>query len=99
MQLSTAEGGLRMPCRAAWMALALLLTTPVWAQPAATDIDPFALQIHGFASQGFLVSSYNNYLAKSKRGSFEFTEVGINFTKPLTDNLRLGVQLFARDLG
>ena len=34
-----------------------------------------------------------------KRGSFEFAEVGINFTKALSDRLRLGVQLFARDLG
>ena len=35
----------------------------------------------------------------SKRGSFEFSEVGINFTSQLTDRLRFGVQLFAHDLG
>jgi hypothetical protein len=58
-----------------------------------------AVEVHGFVSPGFLVSTGNNYLAKSKRGSFEFTEMGINFTVPLTEKLRTGIQLFARDLG
>lgn len=66
---------------------------------AQEEPDPLALQIHGFVSQGFLVTTDNNYLARSKNGSFELTEVGINFTKPLTEDLRIGVQLFARDLG
>lgn len=57
------------------------------------------LEAHGFVSPGFIVTTGNNYLAKSKRGSFEFTEVGLNFTVALTDKLRTGVQLFARDLG
>ena len=57
------------------------------------------LQIHGFISQGFLLTSANNYLAESSRGSFEFSEVGLNFTLPATDRLTLGIQLFARDLG
>jgi hypothetical protein len=56
-------------------------------------------EIHGFVSPGFVLSTGNNYLAKSKRGSFEFTEVGLNFTVPITDKLRTGLQLFARDLG
>jgi hypothetical protein len=57
------------------------------------------LEVHGFVSQGFLMTTENNYLGHSERGSFEFAEVGINFTKGLTDDLRVGVQLFARDLG
>lgn len=57
------------------------------------------LQIHAFASQGFLFTTENNYLAESDRGSFEFAEVGVNLTMPLSDRLRLGMQLFARDLG
>jgi len=57
-------------------------------------------EIHGFVSQGYIRTTENNYLAKSSgRGSFEMAEVGLNFTKQLTDNLRAGVQLFARDLG
>lgn len=59
------------------------------------------LETHGFVSQGYIRTTDNNYLAKSAsgRGSFEFTEVGINFTQPLGEHLRTGVQLFARDLG
>jgi hypothetical protein len=55
--------------------------------------------VHGFVSQGFIKTTDNNYLAESERGSFEFTEAGINVTKRLTDDLKLGVQLFTRDLG
>lgn len=57
------------------------------------------LEVHGFVSQGFLMTTDNNYLGHSERGSFELTEVGLNFTKGLTDDLRVGVQLFAHDLG
>jgi hypothetical protein len=57
------------------------------------------LDVHGFVSQGAILSTGNNYLARSKRGSLEFAEVGINFTSQLTDRLRVGLQLFARDLG
>lgn len=58
-----------------------------------------ALDVHAFVSQGAILSTGNQYLARSKRGSLEFAEVGINFTTQLTDRLRLGLQLFAHDLG
>lgn len=57
------------------------------------------VETHAFLSQGLLKTTANDYLAKSKLGSFNFTEAGINFTKQLTDDLRMGVQLFARNLG
>jgi hypothetical protein len=57
------------------------------------------LQVHGFASQGFLYTTDNNYLATTEDGSFEFAEAGINITRTLGEQLRMGVQLFARDLG
>jgi hypothetical protein len=58
------------------------------------------VDIHGFISQGYLDSDKNNYLANdSERGSFQFNEMGLNFSKELTDKLRLGLQFFARDLG
>lgn len=79
--------------------LSLLTTAQAAGQFTDSAADPMSLQVHGFVSQGFLVTSDNNYLAESTRGSFEFTEVGLNFTKPLTQDLRVGVQLFARDLG
>jgi hypothetical protein len=59
----------------------------------------FTPDVHAFVSQGFMYSTANNYLADSGRGSFEFTEVGLNFTKNISDRLRVGMQLFMRDLG
>jgi hypothetical protein len=65
----------------------------------ADDDDNAAVQLHGFVSQGGLLTSANNYLAHTEHGSLEFTEAGINFTKPIDDRLSVGMQLFARDLG
>jgi hypothetical protein len=58
-----------------------------------------SLQLHGFVSQGALLTTDNNFLAKTERGSLEFTEAAINVTKTLDERLRTGVQLFVRDLG
>ena len=60
----------------------------------AGDVD-----IHGFISQGFLQTDKNNYLAKPENGSFQFNEMGINFTTYVADDLKMGCQFFARDLG
>jgi hypothetical protein len=80
--------------------LSCLLFSAAAAQEAvAQEEDESSLQTHGFVSQGFIKTTDNNYLAQSERGSFEFTEVGINFTKVLGDKLRVGMQLFAHDLG
>ncbi len=57
------------------------------------------IDVHGFVSQGFILSTKNEYLAHSKRGSVEFSEIGLNLTKSLSDDLRFGVQFFAHDLG
>jgi hypothetical protein len=80
-----------------WLVLVVLLATP--SARADEPLGSLGVQTHGFVSQGFILTTRNNYLAKSKHGSAEFSEVGINFTAPLTDRLRLGVQLFSRDLG
>lgn len=73
----------------------------LWPAKAAADDGPLTQppDVHAFVSQGFIVSSKNNYLANSRRGSFEFTEVGLNLTKSITDDLSVGMQLFMRDLG
>ncbi len=62
-------------------------------------MDAPAVDIHGFASQGYLYSTKNNYLAMSQDGSVEFNEFGLNFATDITPDLRLGMQIFARDLG
>ncbi len=45
----------------------------------AQDLDN--LQIHGFATQGFLYSSHNNYLTmKSSSGSLHWTEGALSLS-------------------
>lgn len=61
---------------------------------SAQDVD-----IHGFISQGYLKTNQNNYLANSDDGSFQFNEMGINFTTFVSKDLKVGCQFFARDLG
>jgi hypothetical protein len=55
--------------------------------------------IHGFVSQGYMKSSDNNFFGSTKDGTFDFNEFGLNFSTELTDELRVGMQLFARRLG
>jgi hypothetical protein len=82
-------------------ALTLAATVPVPADAADIESSRSAptVEIHGFVSQGFIKSTDNNYLVNSSRGSFEFSELGLNFTSQLTERLRVGAQIFAFDLG
>jgi hypothetical protein len=85
--------------------LALMASLTAATAAHAADLDgallgeEASLQVHGFVSQGFIKSTGNNYLAQSKDGSFELTEGALNFTASLGERLRLGFQLFVRDLG
>lgn len=95
----------RSVSRALGLALVLSpLVSSLSALPAsAQELDDgsgLGIEVHGFASQGFILTVNNDYLAeKTTEGSFEFSEVGLNFTKELADTLVTGVQLFAHDLG
>jgi hypothetical protein len=80
-------------------ALALVASRPAAAAEMSLPGELGQLQVHGFISQGFLYTSDNNYLANSSRGSFEFTELGLNFTLQPMDRLTLGLQIFSHDLG
>lgn len=77
--------------------LGLLLC--LWgAGMAAQDLGD--IQIHGFATQGFLYSSHNNYLTmQSSKGDFEWTQGAISVTDPLSDKLRVGMQLHMYEMG
>jgi len=58
------------------------------------------LQIHGFATQGFLYSSANNYLTMpSSHGSLQWTEDAISVNDPLNDDLRVGMQIHMYQMG
>jgi hypothetical protein len=88
--------------RRATVMLALwALTTQARAFDLGSPGDLLSVEVHGFASQGFILTTNgNNYLdTGTTSGSFQFSEVGLNFTKSLTDQLRLGMQLFAQDIG
>jgi hypothetical protein len=59
------------------------------------------VQIHGFVSQGFLVT-HNNALFtpdSEDHGTFEFNELAVNIVATPIDRLRVGVQFAAQDLG
>jgi hypothetical protein len=71
----------------------------VFMHNSASAYDIEGISIHGFLSQGYITSSDNTYLTDSKDGSYEFTESGINFSIEPIEKLRLGLQLFSRDLG
>lgn len=66
---------------------------------SATSPDLRSVQLHGFVSQGAFISSSYNYLGRSKNGSVEFTEAALNASSEVADRLRVGLQLFARDIG
>jgi len=59
------------------------------------------VEIHGFASQGYIKSSNGNQypVSDSADGSFNFNDFGINFSKQLSPELRVGMQLFAQSRG
>jgi hypothetical protein len=65
---------------------------------AAQDLEN--LQIHGFATQGFLFSSRNNYLTmESSAGSLQWTEGAVSLSDAVTDKLRIGIQLHMYQMG
>src|ERR1700733_782623 len=62
--------------------------------------DLAGIEIHGFATQGFLYTSHNNYLSmNSSEGSLQWTDGAISFSDSITDNLRVGIQLHMYQLG
>ena len=58
------------------------------------------VQIHGFAAQGFLYSSTNNYLStNSSSGSFAWTDGAVSISDEVSDKLRVGLQMHVSQLG
>ncbi len=83
-----------MPRRGISMCLVLICATVCGAQ----DLE--SLQIHGFATQGFLFSSNNNYLTmKSSEASLQWTEGAVSLNDAVTDKLRVGVQIHMYQMG
>jgi hypothetical protein len=80
-----------------------VLTSAVSARAAGLgpEDSPFSVDVHAFVSQGFIYSIHNDYIDNNTtHGSPQFTEMGVNVTKAFfKDKLRIGLQLFAQDLG
>ena len=77
-------------------AFALLISSSAPAQ----DGLPQSLQIHGFATQSFLVSNHNNYLGMDTRqGTGDWTEAALNVNDQVSNRLRVGIQLHYTRLG
>jgi hypothetical protein len=64
---------------------------------AAPVISP--IDLHGFVSEGGFVSTANNYIGESARGSLEFFEAGLNVSTEVAPKLRAGLQVFTRAQG
>ena len=88
-----------MPRRFAELVLAcVVLSNCGWGQ----EIRIFnrKVQAHGFVSQGFVYTDQNNWLTmNTTEGSAAMTEMGLNASSQLTDKLRVGAQVYDRNLG
>ncbi len=91
---------MKLRCSLTIVAASLAFAAQGSAVELGNEGDLASVEMHAFASQGFIFTTRNNYLAdNTTHGSFQFSEIGLNFTKTLTDDLRMGLQLFAQDLG
>lgn len=83
------------------LGFACVMFIPICVRAQDFKIDGREVQIHGFASQGFVHTDDNNWLTMetSNVGSGEFSELGVNASTQLTDKLRIGAQLYDWNLG
>jgi hypothetical protein len=85
--------------------IAKLAVLCFWAGLPAVHAQEFkvfdrTVQVHGFASQGFVYTNQNNWLTMhSSQGSGAFTDFGANVSMQITDKFRLGAQVYDRNLG
>ena len=87
--------------RSAGLLALVLIAAPVFAADLdlpslSSAIRDTPVEMHGFVSQGAMKTTRNNFLNDTKDGTFAWTEVGLNFTKPISERLQFGLQLFAR---
>ncbi len=57
------------------------------------------LQVHGFATQGFVKTTDNRFFGDSEDGAFEFTELGINASYKVSPSVLVSGQLLSRNAG
>src|SRR5262252_9612711 len=58
------------------------------------------VQVHGFFTQGFVYTDQNNWLTmNTSAGSGAMTDMGLNVSSRFTEKLRVGAQVYDRNLG
>lgn len=81
-------------------ALACLLASSTSLRAQDVRLLGREIEVHGFASQGFVYTNTNNWLTtNSSQGSAAFTEFGFNVSTRVTDRLWVGAQLYDHNLG
>ena len=82
------------------LALVFLCAAPTMLSAQEFRLFDRTVQIHGFASQGFIYTDQNNWLTMhSSQGSGAFTDFGANISSQITDKFRVGAQVYDRNLG
>ena len=75
---------------------ALVALATVGFSAAASAID---YQVHGYAAQGYVLSSDNDFFGDSTEGSFDYYEAGINAAVQVSPQLLFAAQGAVRDAG
>ena len=90
-----------MRCRIFGMTLLCLVAAAATLHAQEFRLFDRDIQIHGFASQGYVHTNVNNWLTMTTNddGSTGFTDFGLNIATELTDKFRVGAQGYDRNLG
>jgi hypothetical protein len=89
--------------RAALQILSIAAATcavPASLEAQTWKVGNATIQTHGFFSQAYLKTDTNNFLSMdTSEGSGAFTDAGINVSSQATPKLRVGAQLYLRNVG
>jgi hypothetical protein len=86
----------RIAAVCAWLVVGAI---PASAQTSFT-IGQAEVQVHGSIQQGFVWSEHNNFLTMdTTEGSGEMTDGAFNMSSQITKKLRVGAQLYSRNIG
>jgi hypothetical protein len=75
---------------------AVLVSLVMVASGPAAALD---YQLHGFITQGYVVSEGNNFFGDSIHGSHDYYEIGVNGALRIHPNLLLSAQAYVREAG
>jgi hypothetical protein len=88
-----------MSTRFSRLAAASLLASASAMAQFNFDLAGRTVQAHTFGSQGFAYSNQNNYLTMKTTSGGWFTDMGANASMQVTDKLRIGAQIYGRNVG